>query len=105
MIKFLNNLFKKKSSKNIKISGKKYSYSDKIDEEISFTDLNQSTIKIKIRTLNNENLFFITNKEETLMYVFDRDTAVILNALFSDFIENGNISNIHKIIGESRNGK
>ena len=96
---FFSKLFKKKQKQNNPLGYLKKNYTN----EITIQDIDHKNISIKVRDVGNDKTFMIIKdlktKEEM---VFDFDSAIILNAIITDYVENGNLNKVEEIFSEQQ---
>ena len=95
MLKFLKDKLFSKKEKKQKVS---QVFSTINQNEITFPDLNLTNIKLVVRTVNEQPIFFIVNEKDNQLYALDTDMTLVLEAILSEFNKNGNINNIETII-------
>ena len=93
-------LFKKKDKKPQNPLGYlKKNYTN----EITIQDLDHREINIKVRDVGNDKTFLIiTNMKTKEEMVFDFDGAIVLNAIITDYVENGNLNKVEEIFSEEQ---
>ena len=95
---FLKKLFKKKSKKIENPLGYlKKNYTN----EITIQDIDHREVSIKVRDVGNDKTFMIiTNLKTNEEMVFDFDAAIVLNAIITDYVENGNLNKVEEIFSQ-----
>lgn len=94
----LSRLFKKKN----KTPENPLGYLKKnFTNEITIQDLDHREINVKVRDVGNDKTFLIiTNMKTKEEMVFDFDGAIVLNAIITDYVENGNLNKVEQIFSE-----
>lgn len=95
MLKFLKKYFGKKEKPIIK---EKFEVSAISQNNITFPDLNLINIRLVVRTVHDNPVFFITDDKDQMMYALDTDMTLVLEAILHEFNKNGNIDGIETII-------
>lgn len=73
----------------------------KYTNQITIQDIDHKDIQFKVRNVGNDRTFLIITDVKTKEeMVFDFDAAIVLNAIITDYVENGNLNKIEEILGE-----
>ena len=88
-------LFKRKKNKQKNPLGYlKKNYTN----EITIQDIDHREIQFKVRDVGNDRTFLIiTDLKTKEEMVFDFDAAIVLNAIITDYVENGNLNKVEEI--------
>lgn len=73
---------------------------DRVKNEISFTDLNKTEVVVSIKHIDSENYLFIKVRDSDDFILLDRESSILVQAMLTDFIKNGNIKQVTKLIGD-----
>jgi len=93
-------LFKRKKNKQQNpLSYLKKNYTN----EITIQDIDHREIQFKVRDVGNDRTFLIiTDLKTKEEMVFDFDAAIVLNAIITDYVENGNLNKVEEIFSEEQ---
>lgn len=71
--------------------------------EITIQDIDHREIQFKVRDVGNDRTFLIiTDLKTKEEMVFDFDAAIVLNAIITDYVENGNLNKVEEIFSEEQ---
>lgn len=75
----------------------------KYTNEITIQDIDHKEIQFKVRNVGEDRTFLIIKDLKTNgEMVFDFDSAIVLNAIITDYVENGNLNKIEEILSEEQ---
>jgi len=71
--------------------------------EITIQDIDHKEVQFKVRDVGNDRTFLIiTDLKTKEEMVFDFDSAIVLNAIITDYVENGNLNKVEEIFSEEQ---
>lgn len=94
----LSKLFRRKQKQTNPLGYLKKNYTN----EITIQDIDHKNISIKVRDVGNDKTFMIiTDLKTKEEMVFDFDAAIVLNAIITDYVENGNLNKVEEILDQA----
>lgn len=66
--------------------------------EITFLDIDQHTVNIKVRSVGEKTFLYIHGKSKDDEIILDQDAACFLNAILTDYVENGNLNKVEEVL-------